>query len=269
MTHSGGHRVRSVARWVATPALLAAAGLAGYANMVGATLLLRVSTVVALAVAVGAVVLFDTQLVRARRAHNAERAALARSYAATYAAHIRVTDPGSPSEWAPVSDRPPEPWPAASSAPTVSVTTGGTPAPRSSRSNAVTRTAASTATPTAPAHDAPAPAVASHATPAHSVASHAAPVPTASEPANVTAEETHQSTDTTDMWDALEDAPTVVDMLAWEERARVGIVDSDQPAASSSGSGSSARAADNRSDEPTDDPRLHLHGPTTGRAESA
>lgn len=234
MTHSGGHRVRSVARWVATPGLLLAAGLAGYATVVGATVLLRVSTVVALAVAVGAVVMFDTQLVRARRAHNADRAALARSYAATYAAHIRVTNPSS-LEWAPVSDRKPEPWPAASSAPTVSVTSGGTPAPRSARpltaSTGADGSTVSTGTPTAPT---------SPAVPA---------APVAQSP---------------DMWAELEDAPTVVDMLAWEERARVGIVDAEQQPASSSAAKKAAAA-----DEPTDDPRLHRHGPSSGHAESA
>jgi hypothetical protein len=48
----------------------------------------------ALAAGVIAVVVFDIELIRARRAHGADRVAQARAYAAMYAAHVRVMAEG-------------------------------------------------------------------------------------------------------------------------------------------------------------------------------
>ncbi|REF37033.1 hypothetical protein DFJ64_2469 [Thermasporomyces composti] len=56
--------------------------------------LLITAAVGALAAGVIAVVVFDIELIRARRAHGADRVAQARAYAAMYAAHVRVMAEG-------------------------------------------------------------------------------------------------------------------------------------------------------------------------------
>jgi hypothetical protein len=56
--------------------------------------LLIMAAVGALAAGVIAVVVFDIELIRARRAHGADRVAQARAYAAMYAAHVRVMAEG-------------------------------------------------------------------------------------------------------------------------------------------------------------------------------
>ncbi|HEY6740635.1 MAG TPA: hypothetical protein VI076_17465, partial [Actinopolymorphaceae bacterium] len=76
---------------MASPTLLAAAGFVAYACLRGDILLLQIAAAGALVAGVAGVVLFDAELIRTRRDHGADRASLAKSYAETYAAHIRVT----------------------------------------------------------------------------------------------------------------------------------------------------------------------------------
>ncbi|MEQ4207999.1 hypothetical protein [Actinopolymorpha sp. B9G3] len=94
MARSGDHRIRHLARWVATPTLLLAAAAVLYAAYQRDVTILIGAAVVALVAGVIAVVVFDVELIRSRRAHGADRVAQARAYAAMYAAHVRVMAEG-------------------------------------------------------------------------------------------------------------------------------------------------------------------------------
>ncbi|WP_020579452.1 hypothetical protein [Actinopolymorpha alba] len=94
MARSGDHRIRHLARWVATPVLLLAAAFVFFAVYQGETSMLTGAAVASLVAGVLAVAVFDIELIRSRRAHGAERVAQARSYAAMYAAHVRVMAEG-------------------------------------------------------------------------------------------------------------------------------------------------------------------------------
>ncbi|MEQ7125536.1 hypothetical protein ABN034_13565 [Actinopolymorpha sp. B11F2] len=94
MARSGDHRIRHLARWVATPTLLLAAAAVLYAAYQRDVPILIGAAVVALVAGVIAVVVFDVELIRSRRAHGADRVAQARAYAAMYAAHVRVMAEG-------------------------------------------------------------------------------------------------------------------------------------------------------------------------------
>lgn len=89
MPRSGDHRIRSLARWLATPLLLLDAVLIGYAVWSGEVPVLRIAAVSAFIVAVTVVALFDFELVRNRRDHGAERAAQAKAYIELYAQRLR------------------------------------------------------------------------------------------------------------------------------------------------------------------------------------
>lgn len=71
-----------------------AGALVAYAVYEREVSLLIIAAVGALAAGVVAVVVFDVELIRARRAHGADRVAQARAYAAMYAAHVRVMTEG-------------------------------------------------------------------------------------------------------------------------------------------------------------------------------
>ncbi len=94
MARSGEHRIRHLARWVATPALLLAAALVVFATYDGGADLLTGAAFGALAAGILAVSVFDIELLRSRRNHGADRVAQARAYAAMYAAHVRVMSEG-------------------------------------------------------------------------------------------------------------------------------------------------------------------------------
>ena len=89
MPRSGDHRIRSLARLLATPLLLLDAALIGYAVWSGEVPVLRIAAVSAFIVAVTVVALFDFELVRNRRDHGAERAAQAKAYIELYAQRLR------------------------------------------------------------------------------------------------------------------------------------------------------------------------------------
>lgn len=94
MPRSGDHRIRHLARWVATPTLALAAGLVVFAAYDGRPTVLTGAAVAAVVAGIVAVAVFDVELIRSRRAHGADRVAQARSYAAMYAAHVRVMAEG-------------------------------------------------------------------------------------------------------------------------------------------------------------------------------
>jgi hypothetical protein len=107
MVRSGDHRIRHLARWVATPTLVLAAAAVLFAAYEGSVSLLTGAAFGALAAGVLAVTVFDIELLRSRRHHGADRVAQARAYAAMYAAHVRVMAEGfalSDSRRTPVPD---------------------------------------------------------------------------------------------------------------------------------------------------------------------
>lgn len=166
MSTGGHHRNHSLARLLATPLLLAVAALVGFAVYRGQTVLLQVTAVMALAIGVLAVILFDRELVNARRDHGADRASLARSYITMYAARVREQ---------------------------VEATSGVT-LPLTGEELA-----------------------AESAEPVESVESPAvSPLPVVVELGSVAAQ-----TETPELWENLRDAPTVVDLIAFEERAKL------------------------------------------------
>jgi hypothetical protein len=184
MPRSGDHRIRSLARLLATPLLLLDAALIGYAVWSGEVPVLRIAAVSAFIVAVTVVALFDFELVRNRRDHGAERAAQAKAYIELYAQRLREHIHASA---VPVPRLPEEEALAARAI-------GDTTAPeKSDHKDAVEPEGAEQLAATArPALD---PAT--------------APVP---KPAVSRSEE--------DLWDD-QDAPTVVDLIAYEVRARL------------------------------------------------
>jgi len=88
MALTGHNRIRSTARRSATPILLASGGLAGYAVWIGEVPWLRIAVAVSVAAGLLAVVLFDVELVRERRDHAAERAVQAKAYIDLYARRL-------------------------------------------------------------------------------------------------------------------------------------------------------------------------------------
>ncbi|SFG01979.1 hypothetical protein SAMN05421678_103323 [Actinopolymorpha cephalotaxi] len=74
--------------------LVLSAALVLFALTQGAPALLAGAAITTLVSGVVAVAVYDIELLRARRAHGADRAAQARSYAAMYAAHVRVMAQG-------------------------------------------------------------------------------------------------------------------------------------------------------------------------------
>ena len=174
MSVGGHHRNHSLARLLATPLLLAVAALVGFAVYRGQTVLLQVTAVMALAIGVVAVILFDRELVNARRDHGADRASLARSYMTMYAARVREQ---------------------------VEATSGVT-LPLTGE-----ELAAEAVEPVEAAAEAPV------AEPSNGIAS---PLPVVVELSSVAAQ-----TETPELWENLRDAPTVVDLIAFEERAKL------------------------------------------------
>ncbi len=174
MSVGGHHRNHSLARLLATPLLLAVAALVGFAVYRGQTVLLQVTAVMALAIGVVAVILFDRELVNARRDHGADRASLARSYMTMYAARVREQ---------------------------VEATSGVT-LPLTGE-----ELAAEAVEPVEVAVEAPV------AEPSNGIAS---PLPVVVELSSVAAQ-----TETPELWENLRDAPTVVDLIAFEERAKL------------------------------------------------
>jgi hypothetical protein len=167
MSTGGGHRSHSVARLLAAPLLLAVAALVGFAVYRGQVVLLQVTAVMALAIGVLAVILFDRELVNARRDHGADRASLARSYMTMYAARVREQ---------------------------VQATSGVT--------------LPLTAEELAEAEKPPA-----EVEDADGVVT---PLPVAVDVGAVAGQ-----TETPELWENLRDAPTVVDLIAFEERAKL------------------------------------------------
>lgn len=211
MSNGGDHRNHSLARLLATPFLLAVAVLIGFAVYRGDVLILRVAAVLALAVGVTVVLLFDRELVHARRDHGADRASLARSYMTMYAARVRddvetsigVTLPLTSEELAETAE-------AEAVAMAVAV------AEAEAESVEVAEAAPV-------AEDA---VVAEAAEPSEDVAAAdpdggdangiASPLPVVVEVGRTAAQ-----TETPELWENLRDAPTVVDLIAFEERAKL------------------------------------------------
>lgn len=169
MSVGGHHRNHSLARLLATPLLLAVAALVGFAVYRGQTVLLQVTAVMALAIGVVAVILFDRELVNARRDHGADRASLARSYMTMYAARVREQVEASSGVTLPL-------------------------------------TGEELAAEEAPIEE-------SVVEPSNGIAS---PLPVVVELSSVAAQ-----TETPELWENLRDAPTVVDLIAFEERAKL------------------------------------------------
>src|SRR5262245_20734880 len=192
MPRSGDHRIRSLARWLATPLLLLDAVLIGYAVWSGAVPVLRIAAVSAFVVAVTVVALFDFELVRNRRDHGAERGAQVKAYIELYAQRLREHIHASP---VPVPRLPEE---EAMAARAIGDTTA---ADKSEVPVAVAASAATAATAAVAVE--PEGAEQPRFDPA------TAPVPTPTIPRS---EE--------DLWDD-QDAPTVVDLIAYEVRARL------------------------------------------------
>jgi hypothetical protein len=172
MSVGGDHRSHSLARLLATPLLLAVAALVGFAVYRGQVVLLQVTAVIALGIGVLTVILFDRELVGARRDHAADRASLARSYMTMYAARVREQ---------------------------VAATSGVT----------LPLTAEELAEDAEKAEGAPA----EEPEPAPSIAS---PLPAVVELGTVA-----DQTETPELWENLRDAPTVVDLIAFDERAKL------------------------------------------------
>jgi hypothetical protein len=169
MPRSGDHRIRSLARLLATPLLLLDAALIGYAVWSGEVPVLRIAAVSAFIVAVTVVALFDFELVRNRRDHGAERAAQAKAYIELYAQRLREH-----------------------------IHASAVPVPRLPEEEAMAARAIGDTT--VESEGAEQPKVFDPAT---------APVP---KPATLRPDE--------DLWDD-QDAPTVVDLIAYEVRARL------------------------------------------------
>jgi hypothetical protein len=171
MPRTRNHRIRSFARWLATPLLVLDAALIGYAVWSGQVPVLRIAAVSAFVVAVTAVALFDFELVRNRREHGAERAAQAKAYIELYTQRLREH-----------------------------LHATAVPVPRLPEEEALAARAIGDTTADVEPEGAEQPKILDPAT---------APVP---KPAIPRSEE--------DLWDD-QDAPTVVDLIAYEVRARL------------------------------------------------
>lgn len=178
MSVGGHHRSHSLARLLATPLLLAVAALVGFAVYRGQTVLLQVTAVMALAIGVIAVILFDRELVNARRDHGADRASLARSYMTMYAARVREQVEATSGVTLPLTG---EELAAEAVEPVEAAVEGVDEAPVAEPSNGI-----------------------------------ASPLPVVVELSSVAGQ-----TETPELWENLRDAPTVVDLIAFEERAKL------------------------------------------------
>lgn len=219
MARTGGHRIRCNARWLATPILLVGAAVVAFAVWFGDVPILQVAAGVAVLTGAAAVVLFDRELVLTRREHGAERAALAKEYVEMYAARLRerlhanaVLVPPLPEESALAA--------AAGSVP-AEITIAETTAETTAESTTESSTESSEAEPV----EEPVEVVAQAESETDAtVEPEAAPEPvqvTAEVEAPEASEETPAVKDTDEeMWDAY-DAPTVVDLIAYEVRARL------------------------------------------------
>lgn len=178
MSVGGHHRSHSLARLLATPLLLAVAALVGFAVYRGQTVLLQVTAVMALAIGVIAVILFDRELVNARRDHGADRASLARSYVTMYAARVREQVEAASGVTLPLTG---EELAAEAVEPVEAAVEVADEAPVAEPSNGI-----------------------------------ASPLPVVVELSSVA-----EQTETPELWENLRDAPTVVDLIAFEERAKL------------------------------------------------
>lgn len=185
MALTGHHRIRSIARRLATPILLGSGGLAGYAFWLGEVPLLRVAAVTSVVAGFVAVVLFDYELIRERRDHAAERAMQAKAYIDLYArrfgAHVQAA----------------------------------VPAENVAQAENVT---AEAATPVPQARAALAPV--ENVAPVESVAPVEAPVAREQAPARALPA-VDSGDEAPELWQDQDDAPTVVDLIAYEMRARL------------------------------------------------
>lgn len=228
MGRRGDHRVRHLARWVATPILLLAAAVVFAAAYLRDVRLLTGAAVGALGAGIVAALVFDVELIRSRRAHGAERVAQARAYAAMYAEHLRLMagPPAPPTRQTILSDAVPEPAPtreAAGSDP-VLVHQGSQDAGPADAVPAVEAGAkpdeAQPAAAVAREVDAP---VAEHTPEPSEEAGDAAesdgakPIPISAARAGSNDRDAEQAED---IWASGEE-PTVVDLSAWEIRARI------------------------------------------------
>lgn len=88
MSNTGRHRHVSIARRVALPSVIIAGAFVVAAVITGEVNLLRASSIAALSLGILVAALFDRELIRDRRAHGADRVNLARAYAVEYGGWI-------------------------------------------------------------------------------------------------------------------------------------------------------------------------------------